>query len=91
MSRKMSQEVMAMTIKAHYDGKVFVPDEPVDLPKDQEVEIEILPRPAEQPKYMTAGELAKSPIVGMWADREEIEDSTEFVNELRRKIDRREL
>ena len=26
-----------MTIKAHFDGKVFVPDEPVNLPRDQSV------------------------------------------------------
>jgi hypothetical protein len=30
-----------MTVKAHYDGKVFVPDEEVDLPKDQQVLLEI--------------------------------------------------
>ena len=30
-----------MTIRAHFNGKVFVPTEPVDLPKDQEVDIEI--------------------------------------------------
>jgi hypothetical protein len=26
-----------MTIKAHFDGKVFVPDEPVNLPPNQRV------------------------------------------------------
>jgi hypothetical protein len=80
-----------MTIKAHFDGKVFVPDEPVDLPKDQQVVVEVQPAPAEERKPITAGELANSEIVGMWADREDIGDSVEFVNNIRRRIERREL
>jgi hypothetical protein len=28
-------------IKAHFDGKVLVPDEPVDLPVDQPLEVHI--------------------------------------------------
>jgi hypothetical protein len=31
---------MVQRFKAHFDGRVFVPDEPVDLPKDQPVEVE---------------------------------------------------
>ena len=31
-----------MTIRAHFDGKVFVPVDRVDLPKDQLVDIEVL-------------------------------------------------
>lgn len=34
---------MAMTIRAHYDGKVIVPDEPVDLPINQTLELEVKP------------------------------------------------
>lgn len=30
-----------MTVRARYDGKNFVPIDPVDLPKDQIVELEI--------------------------------------------------
>ena len=33
---------LATRIRAHYDGKTFVPDEPVDLPVDQPVEVELL-------------------------------------------------
>ena len=32
---------MSLTIKAHFDGKVIVPDEPVDLPVDQPLEIDL--------------------------------------------------
>jgi hypothetical protein len=38
---------MSMTIRAHYDGKVLVPDEPVELPVDQPLEIEVHLPPAE--------------------------------------------
>jgi len=32
---------MATVIRAHFDGKVIVPDEPVDLPVDQPLEAEL--------------------------------------------------
>jgi hypothetical protein len=80
-----------MTIKARFDGKAFVPEEPLDFPKDQPVLIEILSAPSEPHKPMTAGELANSEWVGAWADRKDITDSTEFVNDIRRRIERREL
>jgi len=43
-------------IKAHFDGKVFIPDEPVDLPENCEVTVHAaLPdAPIEIPSGMTA-------------------------------------
>lgn len=79
-----------MTIKTRYDGKVLVPDEPLDLAKDQEVLIEVQPLPALE-KNGTAAEFARSEIIGMWADREEMRDSVAWVNEQRRRMDRREI
>lgn len=35
----MEELEMTTTIRAHFDGKVIVPDEPVDLPIDQPLEI----------------------------------------------------
>ena len=32
---------MSMTIRAHFDGKVIVPDEPVDLPVNQPFELQL--------------------------------------------------
>ena len=32
-----------LTIKAHFDGKVLVPDEPLDLETDQAVELQVKP------------------------------------------------
>lgn len=36
-----------MTVRARFDGKAFVPVEPVDIPKDQMVELDI--REAQDP------------------------------------------
>lgn len=32
---------MTRTIKAHFDGKVIVPDEPVDLPVGKALDVEV--------------------------------------------------
>jgi hypothetical protein len=37
------------TIKAHFDGKAFVPDEPVDLPANQAVVLRVEPAPSFPP------------------------------------------
>ncbi len=34
-------DILMTTIRAHFDGKVFVPDEPVDLPIGKRVEIPV--------------------------------------------------
>ena len=34
---------MMIVLRAHYDGKVLVPDEPLDLPVNQSVRIEVEP------------------------------------------------
>ncbi|HZO90083.1 MAG TPA: hypothetical protein VFB38_17270 [Chthonomonadaceae bacterium] len=44
---------MSVTIRAHYAGKVIVPDEPVDLPVDQPLEIELKVVPEETPASAT--------------------------------------
>jgi len=80
-----------MTIKAHFDGKVFVPDEPLDLAKDQKVELVVRLIAQDSKRHMTGREFATGEWVGMWADRTDIIDSTEYVKELRRRIERREL
>ncbi|MBI2843750.1 MAG: hypothetical protein HYX78_10155 [Armatimonadetes bacterium] len=32
---------MSIVIRAHFDGRVIVPDEPVDLPVNQPIELEV--------------------------------------------------
>ena len=40
---------------------------------------------------LTAGEIAKSPAIGIWQDREEIKDSVEWVAKMRRESRERRL
>lgn len=81
-----------MTIKAHFDGKVLVPDEPLNLTKDQHVLLHISPVSAQPTQRVTGPELAR--IVQndpAWADRGDIGDSVDFVNDVRRRIELGEL
>jgi hypothetical protein len=41
-------------------------------------------------KVLTLGDLLDSPLVGMWADREDIVDSAEYARQLREKAQRRQ-
>ncbi len=38
---------MTQTLRAHFDGKVIVPDEPVDIPVDQPLRIQLEAAPEE--------------------------------------------
>jgi hypothetical protein len=91
---------MSIAIRAHFDGKVFVPDEPVDLPVGKVAEIRV--ESGDQPEGLpgisitdppggpaTAQGLLLSGIIGLWADRDDIGDSTEFVRRLRRQAEQR--
>ena len=73
-----------MTIRCHFDGKVFVPDEPIDLPVNEPLLVRIdrgvvIVQPPEGKG--TVGDMLKH--VGIWKDRTDIVDSTEFVRKLR--------
>jgi len=41
-------------------------------------------------QYMTAGQLQNSDLIGMWEDREDIEDSASYARELREQAQQRE-
>jgi len=45
-----------MTIFAHFDGKVIVPDEPVNLPVDTLLEVDIRSRTVASPSSKTAAD-----------------------------------
>ncbi|MBI2805723.1 MAG: hypothetical protein HYX68_12155 [Planctomycetes bacterium] len=49
---------MSVTVKAHFDGRVFVPDEPVQLPVGFELQIPI-DMPAKPSAGTTLGQLAE--------------------------------
>ena len=61
---------MALTIRAHFDGAVIIPDEPVDLPVGESLEIELRPvRTEDQDGFQRRGDalerLFERPIFGV--------------------------
>lgn len=48
-----------ITVKARFDGRVFVPEQPVDLPVGHVLEIAIVPPPPEGGAKSPLGELAE--------------------------------
>jgi len=54
---------MSVVIRAHFDGKTIVPDEPVDLPVNQPLEAEVKvveAKPGRSPKREAAWQRLKS-------------------------------
>jgi hypothetical protein len=82
-----------MTIKCHFDGRVLVPDEPVDLPVGVSMSVEVratgvaIDEPPEGP--IRLGELRDSGILGGWEHRDDIGNSVEFARRLRADAERR--
>lgn len=74
-----------VALKAHFDGKVLIPDEPVDLPKGKTLLIHVEPTVSGQLEkpLMTGADLLKSGLVGLWKDRTDIGSSPEFARRLR--------
>lgn len=50
-----------MTIRAHFNGMVIVPDEPVDLPVDTALELEVKRTNGFSPEVAAAMEAARDP------------------------------
>ena len=83
---------MSMIIRAHFDGKTIVPDSALDLPADQamEVEVRLIPPAKEAAVTPTAPndgkpDITALPFFGMWADREDMADSSQWVRKEREK------
>jgi hypothetical protein len=52
------KEKVMITVKARFDGRVFIPADPVDLPTDCELEISIAPLPPQPSAPSTLSQLA---------------------------------
>ncbi len=68
-----------MTIKCHYDGKVFVPDEPVELPAGEAAEVRVGPS-FNGARGGTVGDVTDSGGLGGWSHRADIKDGQDFVD-----------
>jgi hypothetical protein len=64
---------------------------PMDVPLGPaEVVVVIFPeKPGVAKKPLTAGDLMRSPLFGLWKDREDIGDSLEFARKLRAEAEQR--
>lgn len=71
------------------DGEIVLTGLPVK--KGQEVDITVEAETGKHRRQMTARDLLNSGLVGMWADREDIGDSSEFARKLREKAQKRRL
>jgi len=83
-----------ITIKGHFDGKVIVPDEPVDLAAGDRVVVRIETDPIPQ-AGITGAELARRiaamDLAPLWADQFEMNNPADYVNKLRERIQWREI
>ncbi len=73
------------------NGQIHFEDDP-QLPEGSQVIVVVMGEQQEIPakKVMTGADILESGLIGIWADREDITDSAEFVEALRRKAERRE-
>jgi hypothetical protein len=71
-----------MTIPARYENGVFRPLQEVPIEEGTVVEV-LLP---EEPAATRSPSIADSPFAGMWKDRDDMADSVEYINRLRREL-----
>lgn len=69
------------------DGELALFNLPVK--KGQQIRVQI--ETVQSERGITAAELAGSEFFGMWAEREDIQDSSEFSRHLREQMQRRDL
>lgn len=70
-------------------GQIRMENDPV-LPEGAPVIVVLVGEATGTPKPLTMGELLESPLVGMWADRDDITDGAEFARLLRERASRRD-
>ena len=71
-----------MTIPARYENGVFRPLQAVPIKEGTVVEVYVpVDVPANRPRS-----IGDSPFAGMWKDREDMADSVEYINRLRREL-----
>jgi hypothetical protein len=71
-----------MTIPAKYENGVFRPLQEVRMKEGTLVEVNV---PAEPPSKRPPS-IGDTPFAGLWKDREDMTDSVEYINRLRREL-----
>lgn len=77
-------------------SKVVIPEDrqlhiavPEDVPPGPAEIVLVIAPEATTAKGLTAGDLLRSPLFGIWKDRTDIGDSVEYARKLRAKAERR--
>lgn len=71
------------------DGELHLHDLPYT--EGQRVEVIVVPWPEFSPPQLTVGQFRRSGLIGLWKDRAEITDSSEYARQLREQAQQREL
>ena len=71
-----------MTISARYENGVFRPLQDIEIQEGTVVEVNV-PVAVVTKRPHSIGE---TPFAGLWKDREEMADSVEYINRLRREL-----
>ena len=87
----MANEIKTIRIEKtlEKDGEIVLSGLP--FKRGEKVEVIVWVKSSEKPELrgMTAADLLNSGLVGLWADRDDIGDSSEFARKLRDKAQRR--
>lgn len=75
------------TLEIEEDGELAVSLSNLPYKKGQHVKIEVTLMEEQEPKIITLGDLLASGAVGMWANRTDIKDSSEFSRQLRAEVE----
>jgi hypothetical protein len=78
------------TIRVHFDGKVFVPEEPVDIPVGTGAQVILIGSPAGSPEMRTNkrnAEVGKTPLMELAALLEAIPDKSDLPSDFASQID----
>lgn len=71
------------TIRGHYDGRVFVPEEPVNFSSNEQVLLHVQRLHQPNDKHISAREVATSSVVGMWRNMWPDQSSSNIARGLR--------
>jgi hypothetical protein len=78
-----------MTIRARYDGRVIVPEQPVNLPVGQELIVHLEPASVEGTASATAIRLRRSGLAQIWSQMADGESSSALADRLRQEAESR--
>ena len=72
------------------DGEIFVTGLPCKKGQYVEMILRIEPSPMPGHPHLTARQMLHSELIGLWRDREDIEDSAAYARQLREQAQRRQ-